>query len=56
MALTEQEQKTLSKILHDIEEVKQDLSAFEHLTMVRRVRQQLAQTTSDISQLMDHKG
>jgi hypothetical protein len=52
MALTEQEQKTLSKILRDIEDVTQDLSAFEHLTMIRRVREQLAQTAGDVSQLM----
>ena len=52
MALSEQEQKTLSRILRDIEETTQDLSAFEHLTLIRRVRQRLAQTTSDISQLM----
>jgi hypothetical protein len=52
MALTQQEQKTLSKILQDIEDVTQDLSAFEHLTMIRRVRQQLAQTAGDVSQLM----
>ena len=52
MALTEQEQKTLSKILRDIEDATQDLSAFEHLTMIRRVRRQLAQTAGDVSQLM----
>jgi hypothetical protein len=52
MALTQQEQKTLSKILQDIEGVTQDLSAFEHLTMIRRVRQQLTQTAGDVSQLM----
>jgi hypothetical protein len=52
MALTQQEQKTLSKILQDMEDVTQDLSAFEHLTIIRRVRQQFAQTAGDVSQLM----
>jgi len=52
MALTEQEQEKLSKILREIEEMRQDLSAFEHLTLIRRVRQQLAQTTGDIKQLI----
>jgi hypothetical protein len=52
MALTEQEQKRLSKVLRDLEGMKQDLSAFQHLTLIRRVRQQLTQTSSDISQLL----
>jgi hypothetical protein len=53
MALTEAEQKKLSTILRDIEKVNQDLSAFQHLTLIQDVRQQLTQSASELKQLMD---
>ncbi len=55
MPLTEQEQKKLSQVLRNIDDVAQDLSAFEHLTLIRRVRQELKQATRDLRQLAGEK-